>query len=119
MKVISLIVGLILIASTVFAAPRFVWDDPNSGGAVEGYRIYLQHPDGVIKRELPSGVNQVYISELDLPPGTHFTCWITAFNVNGESIPSNKIEYYSSVPNAPVLRLIITVNSVGVTISGE
>ena len=121
-RIILAILFFMLLCGTAFADERrLLWDEPTKG-IVKGYYLYYWIlEEGAktepVKVELPAEPRVKYLKELDIQPDTHYQFWVTAYNINGEGPPSNTVEYYSSVPATPVLRLVIEVTG-AVSISG-
>jgi len=98
----------ILIYSITFAGVvKLKWDPSDPITNVDSYVLYIQEENAPIRSVIiPKESNTYLLADLDLKIKTNYVFWVTAKNNNGESDDSNHIQYYSSVPNAPVLELI-------------
>lgn len=102
--VLSLTYSFEAVAQT-YVSPdcRFTWNAPTTGGPVQGYMIYLEQQTPYVLQNFDAGMNLQYdCAQANLTRGS-WKAWITAYNVVGESAPSNSINFtlLVSAPGSP------------------
>jgi len=108
MKTITILIGLLLLASVAFAGPstKCVWDESPEEN-VAGYYLYYGTASGVYTDAVKiEGKQNVCFMLADIPfiVGTQYFMAVTAYTTDGlESPYSNEIEY--PVANAPAMTL--------------
>lgn len=98
MKKLILITISLLIWAGIAQAKSLSWQPPDTGTS-DGYIVY--YTDGTDERSNDVGdVLSVDLNIFNLTPGT-YEFYVTAYNVMGESDPSNTVDYLfeSFVPN--------------------
>jgi len=108
MKTITILISLILLASTAFAGPptKAVWDESPEEN-VAGYYLYYGTASGVYTEvvKIEGKVNTCFmLADIPFVAGAQYFMAITAYTTDGlESPYSNEIEY--PVANAPSIGL--------------
>lgn len=119
MKKLLCLLSLLLIASPTMAA-SLAWDHPAEWEIIEGYTVYFttgteEYTKTLAKIDVETDgaeVRYVGIEEkLSLEAGVQYAFHLTAFNSQGESGPSNTVEYTHPAHTPPEdnLPIVITV----------
>ncbi len=80
------------------------WSPPTEGAPVQGYRVYFEKQSPYELSNFNVGLNTRFACAVaNLSTGS-WKAWVTAFNIVGESGPSNVVpfELVTSAPGSPV-----------------
>lgn len=92
MKRSCLIILFCLLASSVLKAEDWGirWDQTK--GAI-GYKVYFKDESGKQYNKDVGNVTKIYLNDLNIATKVLYTYWVTAYNENCESGPSETIEF--------------------------
>ena len=80
---------------------------------MQGYTVYLEQTNPYLLQNFDAGMNLQYdCAQANLTTGS-WKVWVTAYNVVGESAPSNGVNFtlVGSVPGSPIGVQVETIAS--------